>query len=85
MPRFYRPKQACQTLGMGMTKLYQLIGAGILDARKDGSMTLITVESVDRYADSRPKADIRTGQKGRYVRRHRLFAESLPRSSDHAR
>jgi hypothetical protein len=63
-PRLYRPKAACQALGVGMTKLYSLIAAGALDARKNGSCTVITGESVHRYADSLPKANIRTGQRG---------------------
>jgi hypothetical protein len=49
--------------GVGTTKLYELIGTGILDARKAGTRTLITGESLRRYADTLPKADIRTGRK----------------------
>jgi hypothetical protein len=48
--------------GLGTTKLYELIGAGILDARKAGSRTLITAESLNRYIASLPKANITTGR-----------------------
>jgi len=47
----------------GTTKIYQLIGAGILDARKAGTRTLITGESLRVYVESLPKANIRTGQR----------------------
>jgi hypothetical protein len=50
-------------VGLGATKLYELIGAGVLDARKAGARTLITGDSLRRYVASLPKADIRTGQR----------------------
>jgi len=62
-PRFHRPKRAERRLGVGHTKLYELIGAGFLEAYKIGSATVITDESIERYEKSLPKADIRTGQK----------------------
>jgi excisionase family DNA binding protein len=64
-PGFHRPKHVCSRLRVGHTKLYELIGAGFLDAYKVGSNTVITDESVDRYEKSLPKADIRTGQKAK--------------------
>jgi hypothetical protein len=62
-PLLYRPKEACRTLGVGLTLLYQLIAADLLDARKIGGRTAITGDSVRRYAQNLPKADIRTSQK----------------------
>jgi hypothetical protein len=62
-PRNHRPKDARSRLRIGNTKLYELIGAGILDARKIGSATVITDESIERYENSLPKANIRTGRK----------------------
>ena len=63
-PLAYRIEDARRCLGLGVTKLYELIGAGILDARKAGGRTLITGESLRRYVASLPRADIRTGQRG---------------------
>ena len=58
----YRIDDARRILGLGTTKLYELIGAGTLDARKAGARTLITGESLRAYVASLPKADIRTGR-----------------------
>jgi hypothetical protein len=63
-PLAYRIDEAKRTLGLGTTKLYHLIGAGLLDARKAGNRTLITGESLRAYVANLPKADIRTGQRG---------------------
>jgi hypothetical protein len=61
--QLYRIKDVEDETRHGKTKIYELVGAGILDARKAGKITLITGESVERYVESLPKADIRTGQK----------------------
>jgi excisionase family DNA binding protein len=61
-PLLYRPKEACRTLGIGPTKLYELIGAGALDARKLGGRTAITGDSIRRYAQNLPKAAIGASQ-----------------------
>jgi hypothetical protein len=58
----YRIPDAGRLTGLGMTKLYELIGQGVLDARKAGSRTLITGESLRAYVASLPKAEIRTGR-----------------------
>ena len=63
-PLVYRIDDARRALGLGTTKVYELIGAGVLDARKSGSRTLITGESLRAYLAALPKADIRTGQRG---------------------
>ncbi len=60
-PLTYRVDEARRTLGLGTTKVYELIGAGMLDARKAGNRTLITGESLRAYVASLPKANIRTG------------------------
>jgi len=61
-PLLYRIDDTKRATGHGVTKIYELIGAGILDARKAGGRTLITGESLRRYVANLPKADIRTGQ-----------------------
>ena len=58
----YRVDDARRMLGLGTTKLYELIGTGVLDARKAGSRTLITGESLRAYVASLPKANITTGR-----------------------
>lgn len=62
-PLAYRIDDACRSLGLGTTKLYELISGGVLDARKSGSRTLITGASLRAYLASLPKADIRMGQR----------------------
>jgi hypothetical protein len=61
-PLLYRIEDAKRMTGHGTTKIYELMGAEILDARKAGGRTLITGESLRRYVANLPKADIRTGQ-----------------------
>jgi len=46
--------QATARYGVGRTKLYELLGAGALKARKLGAKTLIDVDSADRFFSSLP-------------------------------
>jgi hypothetical protein len=62
-PLAYRLDDARRLLGLGATKIYELIGTGVLDARKAGTRTLITGESLRHYIANLPKADISTGRK----------------------
>ncbi|MGI4951201.1 MAG: hypothetical protein ACRYGM_05300 [Janthinobacterium lividum] len=48
-------RKGCRDYGFGVTKAYEMIAAGILDARKAGRHTVLTVESLNRYAESLPK------------------------------
>jgi hypothetical protein len=57
-PLLYTTKAAEEAGGFKTTKLYELIGSGALDARKLGSRTMITAESLKRYIASLPKANI---------------------------
>ena len=61
-PLAYRLDDAKRLIGCGTTRIYELIGAGALDARKAGNRTLVTAASLRQYVDNLPKADIRTGQ-----------------------
>jgi hypothetical protein len=61
-PILYTLPEAKRVSGHGITRLYELMGAGVLDARKAGSRTFITAESLRRYLESLPKAEIRTGR-----------------------
>ena len=60
----YSINGACQAIPCGRTKLYQLIAAGQLDAKKLGNKTIITRGSLVRLVDSLPTADIRRAAKG---------------------
>jgi hypothetical protein len=44
-----RPKVACHMLDVGLTRLYELIGAGEIDSFKDAGARKITTESIRRY------------------------------------
>jgi hypothetical protein len=59
-PRFHRPKRAERRLGVGHTKLYELIGAGfsLQDRQRYSDHRRIP----ERYQKSLPKADIRTAE-----------------------
>ena len=54
---------AAKVSGLGRTSLYELIGAGKIEARKAGNRTLIPAESLRAYLASLPPATIRTGQR----------------------
>jgi len=45
-PLVVSPKQACLLLGVGNTRLYQLIGNGELVAYKDGRARRVTIASI---------------------------------------
>lgn len=47
------PKGACRALDYGMTKLYELINNGELEAYKDGRATRITTASIRGYVARR--------------------------------
>ena len=50
-------------LGIGLTKVYELIGAGSLHAVKLGRRTLVPEESVATFKAALPMARITTGRK----------------------
>jgi hypothetical protein len=59
MPKFvYHIAEACVVSGLGRTRLYEEIACGRLDARKLGSKTVITAESLRKYTESLPPARI---------------------------
>lgn len=49
-------KAAFALIGVGTTKGHELINAGLLDARKLGDKTLITMASIRALAESLPRA-----------------------------
>jgi excisionase family DNA binding protein len=48
-PLLVKPRQACALLGMGLTRLYELIGDGEFDSFLDGRSRKITMKSVHEY------------------------------------
>ena len=50
---------ATKLTGLGRNVIYQLIGAGVLDARKSGRRTVLTTASLKAYVESLPRATIR--------------------------
>lgn len=56
MKMLYTRKEACNQLGIGLTKLHELINDGLLDARKMGRKTVITHASMEALASRLLKA-----------------------------
>jgi hypothetical protein len=52
---FFSVRETQAILGISHASLYRLIAAGALDARKLGTKTLITAESIERLASHLPK------------------------------
>lgn len=50
--------QGCQMLSIGTQGLYDLIGAGLVQAVKRGTRTLLVVTSLKEYAASLPPAQV---------------------------
>jgi excisionase family DNA binding protein len=58
---FYTTAEAKAALGIGLTRLYELIGSGRLRARKLGKTTLIEADSMRALAAALPFAKINAG------------------------
>lgn len=54
-PKTMSVNAALERYGIGRTKLYALIAAGSVTARKFGARTLIDVATADRYFDELPR------------------------------
>jgi excisionase family DNA binding protein len=61
----YTVPQACDASGIGRTRLYELIAAGNLEARRCGGRTLIPAASLAAYIASLPAAPIRAKETAR--------------------
>lgn len=51
-PLAMRIPEACRIMGIGRSKLYELIGAGELNIVKVGAITLIPMDSLRQFIDS---------------------------------
>jgi hypothetical protein len=54
-PLVVRPKVACRLLDVGMTRLYELIDADVLESYRDGASRKITMRSIRSYVEKRLK------------------------------
>jgi excisionase family DNA binding protein len=61
-PRMYTVKQTREITGLGNTTVYALLAAGHLKAKKCGSRTLVTGESIAAYLNGLPDAVLTTGR-----------------------
>jgi hypothetical protein len=50
--------QAAQIIGRGVSKVYELIGAEVLEAVKSDTRTLVTMVSIKSYVAQLPKATV---------------------------
>jgi excisionase family DNA binding protein len=53
-PIFVSPVDAAKLVGVSRSRIYELIGAGVLTRRKDGARTLISVAEVLAWGESLP-------------------------------
>ena len=61
----YTIKETERDYGLGVTRIYELLGAKKLKAHKDGSKTLITAASLKKWAQSLPEGKFVTREKER--------------------
>ena len=52
-PLTVRIREACRLTGIGRSKLYELIGAGEIEIVKVGTITLIPIQSLQRFLELR--------------------------------
>jgi excisionase family DNA binding protein len=72
---------AAEILHVGRSKLYDLLGAGKLEAVKDGTRVLVTVESIRRYQASMPRASFAPPKPPRLDNLDRLHAKQRQRAA----
>lgn len=56
----YRIDEACAATGFGKSKMWALIRAGTIEAKKDGGVTIILRRELQRYLDNLPTRPART-------------------------
>ena len=52
-----RPEEAAEVLGIGRSKLYELMAAGVIESVRIGSCRRLPVEGLHRYVDRLRAAD----------------------------
>ena len=66
-PRLFSITEVKARLGIGNTTVYQEISSGRLVALKIGARTLVTAESLERYIEGLPRADVTMKLPPRYA------------------
>jgi hypothetical protein len=56
MPVYDTIKGTCDRFGPGPTKIYELLGEGVIEGRKFGKRLLINQQSAKKFFDSLPPA-----------------------------
>lgn len=57
-PLLISVNQACEIIGLGRTKTYELINQNLIESKMIGRRRLITLESVCSYALGAPERDV---------------------------
>lgn len=63
-PIFVAIPEACKTLGVGRSKIYELIADGELSVRKIGRKTLVPTADLERFAAGLPAVSTKRGEVG---------------------
>lgn len=53
--------RAVELTGISRAQLYKHFGRGEIEVRKNGTASLVVFESLQRFVEAMPKADIRVG------------------------
>lgn len=77
-------KVACEILARGRSRIFELLGLGKLKGVKDGTRTLITVESIRTYQASMPPAVIKAPPPPRLENLERLHERQRLRAKRRA-
>lgn len=64
----YSTAEAKAAIGCGTTKLYELVNAGTLDARRLGRMTFITADSLEQFIASLAPVETPTMARAKHAR-----------------
>jgi excisionase family DNA binding protein len=75
---FYTVAEAKAALGIGTTRLYELLTAGRLRARKLGNTTLIEAKSMQELVESLPLGKFTTHAKQMAARSQNLRGDASP-------
>ncbi len=65
MPLYATLQETCRRFGCGMSKLYEIIGEGKIEAKKWGKRVLVNQASAREYFDALPPAPIKPSARAR--------------------
>jgi excisionase family DNA binding protein len=64
-PLLYSIGDSCRLIGIGRTKLYELIASGEIPIRKIGKKTLVAAADLHRWAERLPIVKVNSGDDDR--------------------